>query len=227
MPIYSYKCEDDHITDHLCPMAERTAPKVCKVCREDAHMIITPVKVSLDPTDPAFAGTYMTWERNRAKQMKQEIRLEKKREGQSIFGFPVEVITMIRSTVGGAVMKMWSQSQSDKADHQNALTQRFSASEDSVSNARNYQNANAQWIRRFLVVSFMAMAAFILTAPILGYDTVVPVEVTSGFKFLFLDFTNTITQWTPLKGMVTPEWLPHAIMAVVGMYFGQSIVSRK
>jgi len=27
--------------------------------------------------------------------------------------------------------------------------------------------------------------------------------------------------------MVTPEWLPHAIMAVVGMYFGQSIVSRK
>lgn len=81
MPIYSYKCEDDHITDHLCPMSKRTIPKVCKVCREDAHMIITPVKVSLDPTDPAFAGTYMTWERNRAKQMKQEIRLEKKREG--------------------------------------------------------------------------------------------------------------------------------------------------
>jgi len=27
--------------------------------------------------------------------------------------------------------------------------------------------------------------------------------------------------------MVTPEWLPHAIMSVVGMYFGQSIVARK
>lgn len=134
---------------------------------------------------------------------------------------------MILSTVGGAVMKMWSQAQSDKAEQQKALIQRFSASEDSVQSARNYQNQNAQWIRRFLVVSFMAMAAFILLAPVLGFQTVVPVEVTSGFKLLFLDFTNTVTEWTPLQGMVTPEWLPHAIMAVVGMYFGQSIVSRR
>ena len=73
----------------------------------------------------------------------------------------------------------------------------------------------------------MAMAAFILLAPVMGFQTVVPVEVTSGFKVLFLDFTNTVTQWIPLKGMVTPEWLPHAIMSVVGMYFGQSIVSRR
>ena len=144
-----------------------------------------------------------------------------------MFGLPIEMITMILSVVGGAVMKMWSQAQSDKAEQQKALMQRFSDSEDSVSNARNYQNANAQWIRRFLVVSFMAMAAFILTAPLLDLPTVVPVEVTSGFKFLFLDFTTTVTEWRPLEGMVTPEWLPHAIMSVVGMYFGQSIVARK
>ena len=137
------------------------------------------------------------------------------------------MITMILSVLGGAVMKMWSQAQSDKANQQTALIQRFSASEDSVSNARNYQNANAQWIRRFLVVSFMGMAMFILLAPLLNLPTVVPVEVTSGFKFLFLDFTSTVTEWITLEGMVTPEWLPHAIMSVVGMYFGQSIVARK
>jgi uncharacterized membrane protein YfcA len=144
-----------------------------------------------------------------------------------MFGFPIEAITMILSTVGGAVMKMWSQAQSDKAEQQKALLQRFSASEDTVENARKYQNPNAQWIRRFLVMSFMCMAMFILLAPMWGLDTVVPVEVTSGFKFLFLDFTNTVTEWVSLEGMVTPEWLPHAIMAVVGMYFGQSIVSRR
>lgn len=144
-----------------------------------------------------------------------------------MFGLPMEMITMIMSVLGGAVMKMWSQAQSDKAEQQKALIQRFSASEDSVQAARNYQNPNAQWIRRFLVVSFMAMAAFILTAPLLDLPTVVPVEVTSGFKFLFLDFTNTATEWITLEGMVTPEWLPHAIMSVVGMYFGQSIVARK
>jgi len=144
-----------------------------------------------------------------------------------MFGLPMEAITMLASTAGGAVMKMWSQAQSDKADQQKQLMKRFSASEDSVNSARAYQNPNAQWIRRFLVVSFMGMAMFILLAPLLGQNTVVPIEVTSGFKILFFDFTNTVTEWVTLKGMVTPVWLPHSIMAVVGMYFGQSIVARK
>ena len=144
-----------------------------------------------------------------------------------MFGLPMEMITMIMSVVGGAVMKMWSQSQADKASQQEALIGRHAASEDSVNSARAYDTPNAQWIRRFLVISFMGMAGFILLAPVLGYPTVVPIDVTSGFSFLFFDFKNTVTQWITLEGMVTPVWLPHAIMSVVGMYFGQSIVSRK
>lgn len=144
-----------------------------------------------------------------------------------MFGMPIEVITLLLSVLGGAVMKMWAQAQKDKADQQKMLMQQFSASEDSVAAARSYDTPNAQWIRRFLVVSFMGMAMFILIAPILNLPTVVPVEVTSGFKLLFFDFTTTVTEWRTLEGMVTPEWLPHAIMAVVGMYFGQSIVARK
>jgi len=144
-----------------------------------------------------------------------------------MFGMPIEVITLLLSVLGGAVMKMMAQAQKDKADQQKMLMQQFSASEDSVAAARSYDTPNAQWIRRFLVVSFMGMAMFILIAPILNLPTVVPVEVTSGFKLLFFDFTTTVTEWRTLKGMVTPEWLPHAIMSVVGMYFGQSIVARK
>jgi hypothetical protein len=144
-----------------------------------------------------------------------------------MFGAPLEVITMLASLVGGAVLKLWSQSQKDKAEQQAQLLARFTASEDSVQGARNYDTPNAQWIRRFLVVSFMAMAGFILTAPLWGFNTVVPVEITSGFKLLFLDFTNKAVDYVSLEGMVTPEWLPHAIMSVVGMYFGQSIVSRR
>ena len=144
-----------------------------------------------------------------------------------MFGLPMEVVTLLLSVLGGAVMKMWSQSQKDKADQQKQLMSQFSASQDSLEAARAYDTPNAQWIRRFLVVCFMGMAGFILMAPIMGLPTVVPVEVTTGFKLLFLDFTNTATQWITLEGMVTPEWLPHGIMSVVGMYFGQSIVSRK
>ena len=144
-----------------------------------------------------------------------------------MFGLPMEAITMMGSTLGGAGMKMWSQSQADKAEQQKQLMTRFEASEGSVAAARAHQNPNAQWIRRFLVISFMSMAMFILLAPLLGFNTVVPVDVTTGFSILFLDFKNTVTEYVSLSGMVTPAWLPHAIMAVVGMYFGQSIVARK
>ena len=96
-----------------------------------------------------------------------------------MFGLPMEAITMLLSTVGGAVMKMWSQSQADKAEQQKQLLGRLAASEDSVEAARKYDTPNAQWIRRFLVISFMGMAMFILLAPLLGFNTVVPIDVTS------------------------------------------------
>jgi len=145
-----------------------------------------------------------------------------------MFGLPMEVITMLGSTLGGAVLKMWSQVSADKAELNKRLIGQFKESEGSKENARKWINPNASWIRRFLVISFMAMAVWILVAPTLfNITTQVPIEVTSGFKFLFLDFTKTVTKYIQLEGIVTPEWLSHAIMAVVGLYFGSSITSRR
>ena len=145
-----------------------------------------------------------------------------------MFGLPAEILTMLVSTVGGAVMKMWSQSNADKAEQQNALIRRFSESEKSVASARAFVNPNANWIRRFLVISFMGMAGFILIAPAMfNVTTQIPVISTEGFKLLFLDFTHEVTEYIQLEGLVTPEWLSHSIMAVVGLYFGSSITSRK
>jgi hypothetical protein len=73
----------------------------------------------------------------------------------------------------------------------------------------------------------MAMAMFLILAPLLGQTTQVPIISTEGFKLLFLDFTREVTQFVQLEGIVTPEWLSHAIMAVVGLYFGSSITSRR
>jgi uncharacterized protein (DUF2236 family) len=144
-----------------------------------------------------------------------------------MFGLPMEIITMLMSTVGGAVMRMWGQTSADKADQWKMVLEAGRENEAARQSAREFQNPNANWIRRFLVVSFMAMAGFILLAPLFGQTTTVPVEVTSGFKFLFLDFTNTVTEYIELNGVVTPEWLGHAILAVVGMYFGSSIVKNR
>ena len=141
---------------------------------------------------------------------------------------PLEAITMMGSTVMGGVMKMWGQAQQDKADQFKMMMARNEQIEEGVQNARNMQNPNAAWVRRFIVVTAMLGGlGIVFLAPILGQSTFVPVEITSGFKFLFLDFTNTVVEYKELYGFVTPEWLPFAISNVVGFYFGSAAMQRK
>lgn len=144
-----------------------------------------------------------------------------------MFGIPMEVITMLGSTVGGAVMRIWSQANADKAEQWKMALEAGRENELLRSAAREWSTPHANWTRKFLVVSFMTMAMFIIAAPLLGQTTQVPVVSTEGFKLLFLDFTKDVTEYIQLEGVVTPEWLSHAIMAVVGLYFGASISSRK
>jgi hypothetical protein len=144
-----------------------------------------------------------------------------------MFGIPMEVITMLGSTVGGAVMRIWSQANADKAEQWKMALEAGRENELSKSAAREWSTPHANWTRKFLVVSFMTMAMFIIAAPLLGQTTQVPIVSTEGFKLLFLDFTRDVTQYIQLEGIVTPEWLSHAIMAVVGLYFGASISSRR
>ena len=144
-----------------------------------------------------------------------------------MFGIPMEVVTMLGSTVGGAVMRIWSQSNADKAEQWKMALEAGRENELSISAARELSTPHANLTRKFLVVSFMAMAMFLILAPLLGQTSQVPVISTEGFKILFLDFTHEVTEYIELEGVVTPEWLSHAIMAVVGLYFGSSISSRR
>jgi uncharacterized membrane protein YfcA len=145
-----------------------------------------------------------------------------------MFGMPIEAISMVGSTVLGGVMKMWGQAQADKAEQFKQMMARNGQIEEGVQNARAMQNPNAAWVRRFIVI--MAMCGglgIVFLAPLLGQPTNVPVEVTSGFKFLFLDFTNTVTEYIQLEGFVTPEWLPLALTNVIGFYFGSAAMQRR
>jgi uncharacterized membrane protein YfcA len=145
-----------------------------------------------------------------------------------MFGLPLEAITMLGSTILGGVMTMWGQAQKDKADQFAMMMQRNEQIEVGVQNARAMQNPNAAWIRRFIVVTAMLGGlGIVFLAPLLGHSTFVPVEVTEGFKFLFFDFTETVTKYVELYGFVTPDWLPFAITNIVGFYFGSAAMQRK
>jgi uncharacterized membrane protein YfcA len=145
-----------------------------------------------------------------------------------MFGIPLEALTMLGSSVLGGVMTMWGQAAKDKHEQFEMMMKRNEQIEQGVQNARQMQNPNAAWIRRFIVVSAMLGGlGIVFLAPILGHSTFVPVEVTNGFKLLFLDFTNTVTEYKELYGFVTPDWLPFAITNIIGFYFGSAAMQRK
>jgi uncharacterized membrane protein YfcA len=144
-----------------------------------------------------------------------------------MFGLPIEAISMLGSTALGGIMKMWGQAQADKAEQHKMLLQGNLQIEDSINNARRMQDPNSAWIRRFIVVfSLLAGIGIVFLAPIMGISTNVPIEITEGFKFLFIDTTNTFTEYIKLDGFVTPEWLPVAIMNIIGFYFGSAAMKR-
>jgi hypothetical protein len=144
-----------------------------------------------------------------------------------MFGIPLEVISMLASTLLGGWMKMKAQGREDRALQHKMLIEMNKVNAESTNDARQMQNPSAAWTRRFIVVSLMAMAGFILVAPVIyNQPTNVLTEVPNGFKFLFFDFTWTTESWKSMVGVVTPDWLPYAIMNILGFYFGTSAVSR-
>jgi len=145
-----------------------------------------------------------------------------------MFGLPIEVISMVGSTLLGGVMTMWGQSAKDKQDQFKMLMQKNEQVEQSVQNARQMSDPFAAWTRRIIALTMIfGSLAIIFAAPMMDTVTNVPVERQEGFKFLFLDFTHTVTEYVQLSGFVVPEWLHIVVLNIVGFYFGAAAMQRK
>ena len=145
-----------------------------------------------------------------------------------MFGIPLEVISMLASTLLGGYMKMKSDARQDEFDRNMLTLKLLNQEEKSRNSARQHNTPNANWARKFIVMSLMGMAMFILIAPVIfDQPTNVMYDVTHGFKLWLFDFTWTSLEWKSMLGIVTPEWLPYAILNVLGFYFGTGAVSRK
>ena len=102
-------------------------------------------------------------------------------------GLPVEMITMLGSSVLGGVMSIWGQSIKAKQSEQKMLLARGKFQMDEIDKARRYENKGFQWTRRIIALT----AVFF----IIGWPKLVPVffdtsvyltltEFTRGFLFL-------------------------------------------
>lgn len=67
--MYDFKCSEGHLTEGFVDY--ETTQIHCE-CGNVADRIISPVRISLDGTDPTFVGAYDKWARTREQQKKIE-----------------------------------------------------------------------------------------------------------------------------------------------------------
>jgi len=142
-------------------------------------------------------------------------------------GLPVEMITMLGSSVLGGVMSMWSQSIKAKQEQQKLLLARGKFQMDEINKARKYDNKGFQWTRRIIALT----AVFFIIA----YPKLVPVftdvtvfltwtEFTQGFWFLIEKKEFVMDR--EFSGVVITPLDTHLMSAIIGLYFGGSLVKK-
>ena len=142
---------------------------------------------------------------------------------------PFEMITMLGSTVLGGVMSIWSQSIKAKQAEQKMLIQRAEVQQQGFKEAREYDNKGFQWTRR--IIALTAIFAIIVLPkllPLISPDAHVIVGYTQ-FKPGFLFFEGKeVMKWIPMdaKGIVITPLDTNLVSAIIGLYFGGSLVKK-
>lgn len=142
-------------------------------------------------------------------------------------GLPVEMITMLGSSLLGGVMSIWSQSIKAKQEEQKMLLARAETQMSFIEKARTYDNKGFQWTRRiialtavFMVIAYPKLVPVLFDIPVILTWT----EFTNGF--LFLIEKKEILMDKSFAGVVITPLDTHLMSAIVGLYFGGSLVKK-
>lgn len=142
-------------------------------------------------------------------------------------GLPVEMVTMLGSSLLGGFMSIWSQSIKAKQDEQKMLLARADNQMKHIDKARAFTDKGFTFTRRIIALS--AVGAIIVWHKVVPvfFDTSVWLtwtEFTRGF--LFLVEKKEIVMDKEFFGVVITPLDTHLMSAIVGLYFGGSLVKR-
>lgn len=142
-------------------------------------------------------------------------------------GLPLELITMLGSGLLSGVMTLWGQSQKAKQDAFQRAIDGLSAQSEATDLARRYENKGFQVTRRIIALS--AVFAVIVWPKVVAVFWP-EVSVTVGYTewnpgFLFFEGSEETT-WQSVKGLVLTPLDTHLLSAIVGLYFGASMVKN-
>ncbi len=143
-------------------------------------------------------------------------------------GFPFEIITMLGSTLLSGLLTVWAESRRAKQEAQKLLIARGKFQMQAIAQARNYENVGFQWTRR--IIALISVFAIVLL-PKLVAVFYPDVDVTVGYTnwrpgFMFFREGREIWQWVTFQGLVITQLDTNLVSAIIGMYFGGSLVRR-
>ena len=135
-----------------------------------------------------------------------------------MFGLPLELITMLFSTVLGGVMSIWGQSNKAKAEQQKALVGAVSEAREHGSKDRHFA-----WTRRLIALS--AVFAIIVLPKLVAVfypeiNVIVGYTEVEGGIINWLLGANETVRWQAASGFVITPLDTHIVSAIVGLYFG-------
>ena len=146
-----------------------------------------------------------------------------------MFGLPVEMVTMLGSSLLGGFMTIWGQSIKAKQAEQKMLLQRAEVQTAAFKEAREYENVGFQWTRRIIALTaIFAIVVLPKILPLIDPQAQVIVGYLE-FKPGFLFFEGKeVMQWIPMaaRGIVITPLDTNLVAAITGLYFGGSLVKK-
>ena len=142
-----------------------------------------------------------------------------------MLGLPLELITMLFSTILGGVMSIWGQSMKNRQEQNKMMLQTAQFRAEQVNTAREAgkNDSHFAWTRRLIALS----AVFsIIVLPKLVAVWYPDVSVYVGYTEMQGGFMNWLfgpeeaIQWKMAKGFVITPLDTHIVSAIVGLYFG-------
>lgn len=141
-------------------------------------------------------------------------------------GLPLELLTMLFSTVLGGVMSIWGQSIKAKEAQQKMLMERANANASFAKEARDAGKTDKHfaWTRRLIALSAV-FAIIVLPKLVAVFYPEVPVfvgysQATGGGFFGLFGAEKDVIHWQMAKGFVITPLDTHIVSAIVGLYFG-------
>ena len=143
--------------------------------------------------------------------------------------FPIELISMLVSTILGGILSIMAQKSKDRADEQKMLMQRAEFQSQQFDKAREVSDPFTKNTRR--VIAILCVLAIIVLPKLAPFiDPLMPIYVgytetiQQGWWIFATDMD--MTQWKPMSGLVITPLDTHVVSSIIGLYFGGSLVRR-